>query len=297
MSGSRPRGVEIAAPAKLNLGLEVLGRRDDGYHDIATIFLAIDLCDSLRLSPAAGLELCCDDTVLVGQDNLALRAVHLLRETSGPGQGAHIELVKRIPLASGLGGASSDAAAALLAGRQFWNLPVSDASLTEIAAKLGSDVPFFLQGGCALGRGRGERLEALSVPANLSLVVVTPETSIPRKTATLYANLTPGDFSTGAQVLAQARRIALGLPLDPALLGNAFAQPLYGLAPQLSALPALMRAAGADAVAVSGAGPAHYAPFTERSRAESVADRLRRELRDSAKVFVARPAAERPSPA
>lgn len=297
MMASPPSGVQIAAPAKLNLGLEVLGRRDDGYHDIATIFLAIDLHDSLRLSPAADIELRCADAGLAGQDNLALRALRLLREASGVRQGANIELVKRIPIASGLGGASSDAAAALLAGRRLWNVPVSDASLERVAAQLGSDVPFFLKGGCALGHGRGERLETLPVPRDLWFVIVAPGTSIPRKTATLYGNLSQRDFSDGDHVAAQARRIAAGLPLDPALLGNAFARPLYRLAPRLSTLPAVMQAAGADVVAISGAGPAHYATFTDASRADSVANRLRGELKDAAQVFVARTAAERPSPA
>src|SRR5215207_10996647 len=116
------RRIVIDAPAKLNLGLEVIGRRADGFHEIATIFVTIDLHDRLTLSPSADLELSCDDDALAGEDNLALRALRLLRdETNHPG-GARLDLRKRIPPAAGLGGASSDAAAALLAGCELWQL-------------------------------------------------------------------------------------------------------------------------------------------------------------------------------
>ena len=115
---SGDRQIVIDAPAKLNLGLEVIGRRDDGFHEIATIFLAIDLYDRITLSLADDLELSCDDDSLAGTDNLALRALRLLRDETGHPGGARIQLCKRIPAAAGLGGASSDAAAALLGGRR-----------------------------------------------------------------------------------------------------------------------------------------------------------------------------------
>lgn len=295
MSAPALHQIEITAPAKVNLGLEVLGRREDGFHEIATIFLAIDLIDHLRLAPHDGLELRCGMHALPGPDNLAFKALQLLRTTAATEQGATLELTKRIPVAAGLGGASSDAAAALLAGRDLWNLPLSDAMLRPVAARLGSDVPFFLAGGCALGSGRGEVLKALPVPNGLSFVIVVPETAIPSKTATLYANLTNGDFSDGGRVLAQAHRIASGLPLDPALLGNAFSRALYDLAPQLATIPDVMRRAGAEMVAITGAGPSHFSPFTTRAEADATAARLRGVLDLPAQVFVAQPQAERPS--
>src|SRR5215207_1904390 len=187
------RRIVIDAPAKLNLGLEVIGRRHDGFHEIATIFVAIDISDRVTLSPADGLELSCDDDALAGEENLAWRALRLLRdETNYPG-GARIHLRKRIPAASGLGGASSDGAAALLSGRELWGLDVSDDRLCDLAVSLGSDVPFFLRGGCAMGRGRGDLLEALPLPADFWFVVVVPDVRIPAKTATLYGRLSNAD--------------------------------------------------------------------------------------------------------
>ena len=162
---SGERQIVIDAPAKLNLGLEVIGRRDDGFHEIATIFLPSISTIASPCRQPTDLELSCDDDSLAGEDNLALRALRLLRdETNHPG-GARIHLRKRIPAAAGLGGASSDAAAALLGGRELWQLDVSDARLHDLAARLGSDVPFFLRGGCAIGRGRGDLLEPLPLPA------------------------------------------------------------------------------------------------------------------------------------
>jgi 4-diphosphocytidyl-2-C-methyl-D-erythritol kinase len=291
---SGERQIVIDAPAKLNLGLEVIGRRDDGFHEIATIFLTIDLYDRLTLSPSADLELRCDDDSLAGEDNLALRALRLLRdETNHPG-GARIDLCKRIPAAAGLGGASSDAAAALLGGRELWQRDVSDVRLHDLAARLGSDVPFFLRGGCALGRGRGDLLEPLPAPAHCWFVVVVPDARIPAKTASLYARLSAEDFSDGSRIAAQARRLRSGLVPDTTLLGNAFARPLYAMVPELAALPDILRGVRAESVAISGAGPAHYAVVTDEAQAEGVATRLRDRLGDRAQVFVARPAPPRP---
>ena len=292
-TGSPERQIVIDAPAKLNLGLEVLGRRDDGFHEIATIFLTIDLADRLTLSPAADLELSCDDDALATEDNLAVRALRLLRdETNHPG-GARIDIRKRIPAAAGLGGASSDAAAALLAGRELWRQDVSDARLHDLAARLGSDVPFFLRGGCALGRGRGELLEPLPLPADGLFIVVVPDVTIPAKTASLYARLRPEDFSDGSRITSQAARLRAGLVPDATLLGNAFARSLYAMVPELAVLPEIMGAAGAESVAISGAGPAHFTVVTEVARAVQIAGRLREQLRDRDRVFVVGHAAPR----
>jgi 4-diphosphocytidyl-2-C-methyl-D-erythritol kinase len=291
-SGERRIGID--APAKLNLGLEVIGRRDDGFHEIATIFLTIDLHDRLTLSLSDDLQLSGDDDTLAGEDNLALRALRLLRDVTNQPEGAHIHLCKRTPAAAGLGGASSNAAAALLGGRELWQLNVSDARLHDLAARLGSDVPFFLRGGCAIGRGRGDLLEPLPLPADLWFMVVVPDVRIPAKTASLYGHLSPEDFSDGSRITAQAIRLRSRLAPDVTLLGNAFARPLYAMVPELAALPDIMREAGATSVAISGAGPAHYAMATDGTEADRLATRLRERLGHRAQVIVARPAPARP---
>jgi 4-diphosphocytidyl-2-C-methyl-D-erythritol kinase len=269
-----PATVVWRAPAKLNLGLEIIGRRDDGYHDIATIFQAIGLHDRITLRPGDGLELEVADPSLGGDDNLVLRALEELRRRFMPNAGASVLLEKAIPAAAGMGGASSDAAAALLAGRKFWSLPVSDHQLARLAASLGSDVPFFLLGGTALARGRGEVLAPLPTP-RAWFVTLTPDVRIERKTATLYRALLPDDFSDGRRVQEQADRLRRGAPLDPALLGNAFKRPLLALRPELAEIPAMMRRHGASHVALSGAGPAHYAIFDDLEAATRCETSLR----------------------
>jgi 4-diphosphocytidyl-2-C-methyl-D-erythritol kinase len=293
---SGARQIVIDAPAKLNLGLEVIGRRADGFHEIATILLTIDLYDRVTLSPANGLELSCDDDSLADEENLALRALRLLRDETNHPSGARIHLCKRIPTAAGLGGASSDAAAALLGGRALWQQDVSDARIQDLSAHLGSDVPFFLRGGCAIGSGRGDLLEPLPLPAPASLwfVVVVPDLRIPTKTASLYALLNEDDFSDGSLIAAHAARLRSGLAPDPMLLGNTFARPLYAMVPELAALSDIMREAGAESVAISGAGPAHYSVLTDANQAGRIAGSLRDDLGDRAQVIVARPAAARP---
>lgn len=280
----------IAAPAKLNLGLEIVGKRADGYHDLVTILQTIaPPDDDLELAAATDVRLRIDDPELGGPDNLALQALHRLRTDARITTGAALRLTKRIPIAAGLGGASSDAASALLAARALWNLDTPDARLAAIAGRLGSDVPFFLIGGAALAEGRGTELTPLPSPP-VVFVVVAPHATIPRKTPTLYAALDSADYSSGAAVREQAARLCAGNSLDPTLLVNAFARPLYALRPDLAEIPAIMRRAGAMHPAISGAGPAHVAPFIDPERAKWVATTLRAAVGHVARIFVAHPA-------
>jgi 4-diphosphocytidyl-2-C-methyl-D-erythritol kinase len=280
--------IVISTPAKLNLGLEIIGKRADGYHDLETIFQAVEPMDRLSLARAAdGMErLIVSDPLPGGPDNLAWRALGLLRAEFGATGTVPVEarLEKAIPAAAGMGGASSDAAAALLAGREFWDLPARHEELARIAAALGSDVPFFLRSGTAHATGRGEVLVPLPAPPAW-FVIVSPDIPIERKTATLYGALRPEDFSNGAAVREQARRISSGLPIDPALLVNAFTRPLVAIRPDVTDVrDAITRAGGQPAL--SGAGPTHFAVFRDPEEARMVAFRLRDRLGPKVPVFV-----------
>jgi 4-diphosphocytidyl-2-C-methyl-D-erythritol kinase len=177
------------APAKLNLFLEVLGKRPDGYHELETLMVAVNLCDTLscRDDPAGRLTLACSDPGLpTGPENLVHRAAELLRASSeGAGaRGASIELTKEIPAEAGLGGGSSDAAATLIALDRLWNLQTPPSRLEALAGMLGSDVPFFLRPPAAICRGRGERVEPITLPSPLHFVLVCPP--IGSSTAAVY---------------------------------------------------------------------------------------------------------------
>jgi 4-diphosphocytidyl-2-C-methyl-D-erythritol kinase len=167
--------VEARCPAKVNLALRVLGRRRDGYHEIRTVFQAIDLCDTMEARPARDLCLTCDEPDLpCDASNLVLRAACLLREHCGVGEGAEIRLRKRIPIGGGLGGGSSDAAGTLLALSALWRLGLGIEALTPLAARLGADVPFFLHGGTAEGTGRGDRIRPIEFAGPRLLLLGLP---------------------------------------------------------------------------------------------------------------------------
>src|SRR5262245_53143742 len=150
--------LRLSSYAKINWTLDVLYKREDGYHELRTIYQTISLHDILTVSPTNGpIEVHCEDPrVPCDETNLAFKSAQALREASGTSKGARIEIEKRIPVAAGLGGGSSNAAATLLALIKLWQLEIHDLALFRIAASLGSDVPFFLLGGTALGVGRGE---------------------------------------------------------------------------------------------------------------------------------------------
>ena len=186
--------------AKTNLVLKVLGRREDGFHELETIFQTIDLTDEIEVSDGpSGIELeCTDPAVPSDARNLAHRAAVLLREHSEVSAGARIRLVKRIPAGGGLGGGSSDAATVLVLLCRLWSLRPALASLVEIGSALGSDVPFFFAGGTARGRGRGEIVEPMADVSSQNLILAVPPFSI--STAEVFAHWRPMPTSRGGAV-------------------------------------------------------------------------------------------------
>ena len=220
-----PGYVEALAPAKLNLFLEVVCRRDDGFHEIETVIVAISIFDTIRFSPteepeieltsvsamgrvaqarASGKTEALMGDVPSGTQNLVYQAVERLRRRAGERRGATIQLVKRIPSAAGMGGASSDAACAMLAANDAWGLGWTRGELSELAAELGSDVPFFLGTQAAICRGRGEKIEPISGPTSLPLVVVRPPEGLP--TALVYKHCSPATRRVTAEPLVSAFR-------------------------------------------------------------------------------------------
>ncbi len=190
--------LKILAPAKLNLTLEVLAKRPDGFHEIRSVIQAINLGDSLRFRLSENIEFSCNDPDWVSAKSLVSKAVSLLQKTTGCAQGVTIEVDKRIPLVSGLSGDSSDAAAVLRGLNRLWGLGLSLGELLELASQLGSDVAFFLYGGTAVVRGRGEVVTPLPPFPHMWVVLMLPP--VPRmlgKTGRLYASLKPGHYTRG----------------------------------------------------------------------------------------------------
>ncbi len=271
--------LRLRAPAKLNLYLRVLRKRPDGYHEIETLFERLDLADELTFEPAAdGVQLTCSDSGLsCGEDNLVLKAARLLQRVSGTPRGARIHLAKRIPIAAGLGGGSSDAAAALLGLNELWNLGLAGQQLIALGAQLGSDVPFFLgESAFAIGRGRGERCEPLETRVQLWHVLVFPHQ--PLSTKEIYAasqfDLTASKPSIS--IVEHALRngsamagLAQGLwnDLEPAAIRRC---------PLITQIQSQLQTAGCLCAHVSGSGSSVFGLCRDEAHAQDVAGSLQR---------------------
>jgi 4-diphosphocytidyl-2-C-methyl-D-erythritol kinase len=262
---------EFSAPAKLNLTLEVLGRRPDGYHEIKSVIQTIDLCDTIWLEPADDIHFQCSEPGLQSSDNLAYRAASLLREAIGGEKGALVRVEKKIPLASGLGGGSSDAAAVLLGLNELWKLALPLERLEVLATRLGSDVPFFLHRGAALVEGRGERVTPLPFTPEFWSVLLRPALpAIPQKTQTLYNSLRAASFTGGefSQRLVESLQRASGLA--PSLLFNVFESIAFEIYPDLEGYQKRLLASGAGSVHLAGSGPVLFTLVEGKNQAEEI---------------------------
>jgi 4-diphosphocytidyl-2-C-methyl-D-erythritol kinase len=289
--------VEVLAPAKINLFLEVLARRPDGYHELETLIAAIGLSDSLVFTPQDGPAIQLEarwgigfaaaqaggsrpgstarellyGEIPHGPANLVWRAAELLRERAGIRTGAFIQLIKRVPAAAGLGGASSDAAATLLAGNVAWRLDWPIPRLKHLAAELGSDVPFFLGGGSAVCRGRGEQLEEARVP-RLHLVIVRPWIGL--ATPRVYAACRAAERPVGVGPLLRA--FDLGDPAAVRHVRNTLTAAAAAVEPQMMRqVEEQMSRQPFIARQMSGSGSSHFGVCHTARQARRIAARLR----------------------
>ena len=250
-------GIEALAYAKINLSLEVTGKRDDGYHEIKTVLHTIDLADRLAFRPAEQTSLECDQPSLEDEHNLVLRTCQLIQEYTGHQGGAAIRLQKNIPVAAGLGGGSSDAASVLAGLSRLWELGLSDPELEEIAAELGSDVPFFIRGGTALAQGRGEALTALPSLESLGLLLVCPRESILDKTRAMYQRISRSHYTDGG-ITQRVVDNLVGGTLEVDGLHNVFETVALETFPGLRDVFQQVGQATGQRPRLSGAGPALF---------------------------------------
>ena len=270
-----PLTVLVSAFAKINLGLHVLRRRPDGFHDLETVFLRIGWADRIRFSSAPALEMSCTDPSLPVDDrNLCVRAVRRLAEKAGAAAppGVHIHLEKHLPHGAGLGGGSSDAAECLRFARTLISKPLSDGDVLGTAAALGSDVPFFLGAPAALGSGRGEILTPIQAPTLLEcryLAVIVPQFGI--STAEAFDGITPNAHQ-------RPDLAKLMTATDPAVwrqeLVNDFEPHLFAAYPALHDIKSRLYGHGALYSAMSGSGSAIFGLFDTEDQAQSATKAL-----------------------
>ncbi len=265
------------APAKINLTLDALHKRDDGYHELEMIMTTIDLADRIDLRETDDGQIHLDSTSgLVPQDerNLAYRAASLLRERFGIRQGVHIFIHKKIPVAAGLAGGSSDAAATLRGLNRMWKLGLSLDELVELGAELGSEVPYCVRMGTALARGRGEILQPLPPPPPCWVVLAKPPHGI--STADVFRRLDTERISHRPDTEKMIE--ALSRSDYPAIcrgLGNVLEGVTLELFPEVGRLKERIRRFGADGVLMSGSGPSVFGLVDRESRARRIVNALR----------------------
>jgi 4-diphosphocytidyl-2-C-methyl-D-erythritol kinase len=268
------RRLVLKAAAKVNLTLEVLGKRADGYHQISTVMQAVDLSDRITLDDADDFELRTGSAgIPTDASNLAWRAAVALRDAAGIRAGVHIALDKRIPVAAGLGGGSSDAAGVLLGLNRLWRLRWPLGRLDEVAATLGSDVPFFLRGGAALASGRGEKVEPLR-GRSMALVLVNPR--FPSSTAEMYSRLTPVMYSDGAATRTLVGALGRSVIRVAASLYNGMEEAAAAVFPQIVQMRAALLAAGALGALMSGSGPTVFGVARSYEQARQIRARVAR---------------------
>ncbi|MCA9080691.1 MAG: 4-(cytidine 5'-diphospho)-2-C-methyl-D-erythritol kinase [Planctomycetaceae bacterium] len=275
----------IEAPAKLNLFLEVLGRREDGFHDLETLMLSVGLYDSLRLAAADGgeirlrLEGChvpLSAPLQVDDTNLVVRAARLLQTHTGSQQGVRIELTKRIPVEAGMGGGSSDAAATLVGLNRLWQLGLSSGELHALAAQLGSDVNFFLDSApAALCHGRGEQIAMVPMAGPLPFVILKPKSGCP--TGAIFRTLQLGGAMHGPDRLLSALAVGNWKGFRSECY-NALQAPAEELNSDVGRALSLLNGNDVVTAGMTGSGSACFGLCRSVRQARMLANRLRQQF-------------------
>jgi 4-diphosphocytidyl-2-C-methyl-D-erythritol kinase len=264
----------LRAYAKINLGLQILAKRPDGYHEIETVFHQVNLFDEIELIPnQEGIRLTCDNRdVPTDESNLCVKAAMLMQEITGVQEGVDIVLRKRIPLGAGLGGSSTNAAAVLRGLRKLWGLDISSGELRSLAASLGSDVPFFIEGGTAYATGRGEVLETIELEVPYWILLVTPPVHV--STAWAYGNirLNPNLRRENLKALVcehlQEPRVLVNK------LRNDFEPLIFRKHPEVMRAKEILVRGGAEFALMSGSGSSVFGFFRNASDVQELAEAI-----------------------
>lgn len=271
-----PKRVCLDAPAKINLFLEVLHRRQDGFHDINSLFQAVSLYDTLTFEltdqPGIVLTVPGNETLPTGADNLVVRAFELMRRRFGFSQGMAVKLEKRIPVAAGLAGGSSDAAATILACNILHKLKLRSSAMADLGLEIGSDLPFFFSRGQALVTGRGERIEETEFPVDYSLVLVCPQLAI--STAASYGSLRMDLTKSKHPFKLPCCRAVVDFIQALGRTGNDFEGTHFRSYPELRKIKDELLQRGAALVRMSGSGPTMFGVYFDRPEFEDLNDEI-----------------------
>lgn len=269
----------LLAPAKINLYLKVLYKRPDGYHEIDTVMQAVSLFDRLTFFPDSKLRVLTKGHPIPEEDNLVTNALRLLQTYTSTKKGIRVVIDKKIPVAAGLGGGSSDAATALLGACRFWQIPLSIGEISYLGAQVGSDVPFFFTSGQARAQGRGEMLSELSLPTDYSILLVCPHVSVLTPWAYQALNLSLTSVKNGTNFLPTEKKRVIGE--DPRRsprarpFSNDLEAPVFRRFPEVEQLKKAVASAGFEPVLMSGSGPSVWAAVPKKSERQAVSEKTR----------------------
>lgn len=264
-------GISFKAPAKINLFLEILGKRDDGYHEIETVMQEIDLVDNLQFEEIReGVKLKCNNkNVPSDGNNLVCKAANLIVNECGIKKGVLISLEKNIPVGAGLGGGSSDAATTLKALNSLWKIGLSDIDLMGFAARLGSDIPFFIKGKTALCSGRGENITPIEVKSEMNYLIIFPHINI--STTTIYRNLKIDLTKKRKDVSFFLHALKYSKIADISkLLFNRLEEVIFATYPDLLRVKSSLEHFDFCGLSVSGSGSAFFGLCNDRRQAEAI---------------------------
>lgn len=265
--------VTVQAPAKINLTLEVLAKRDDGYHELRSVIQTINLCDTIHLVRSDHTSYHSESAEWDGEKSLVSKAVRLFSEETGCSNGVSVIVEKRIPMMAGLGGDSSDAAAALRGLDRLFETGLPLQALHRMAEKLGSDVPFFLYGGTALIEGRGERVTSLPPVRPVWIVLLVPEMDIPPgKTGRLFSALTPELFTAGEKTERFITNLEKGITGEG--IFNVFEKVAWDVFPGLGEYRDILKKLSGNDAHLAGSGPVLFTLVEDESKAGELHGKL-----------------------
>lgn len=268
----------IPAFAKINWFLKISGKREDNFHEICTVFQTVSLHDNLTFSESGNLILSCDDTnIPVDERNLIMRAAKLLQEKFSVKKGAEISLEKRIPSPGGLGGGSANAAVTLIGLNQLWSLSATKQDLSEIASKIGADIPFFLTGGTARGFGKGIEIEEREDVRENFLLIVTPDISVSTPDAYRRLNAPPLTKNKGKSIFKFCREqqdLMLSGQLKPE---NDFEKVIFEIFPEIKRIKDLLLENGAKSALMSGSGASVFGIFEKEETRQATLKAFQKE--------------------
>jgi len=272
-------GLTLPSFAKINLLLRILGKRDDGFHEIFTVFQTVSLHDSLTFEMSDGLTLTSNLKYLpTDERNLVIKAAKALQKRFNVKKGARVHLEKRIPSPGGLGGGSSNAAVALIGLQRLWQIDCEDVDLHQIASELGSDVSFFLDGGTATGIGRGELIERLEDHNEIFVLIVTPRVRVSTREA--FKRIKTDTLTNEAleRILRVCRLEAQSLDLRRSVMKNDFEKSVFSTFPEIERVKTTLLELGAVNAAMSGSGASVFAIFDKEETWQAAQKALDREV-------------------